>query len=115
MSMRRLKVAITGDASDQHVGPLEGLIHAIYADKGTLAATTDITITESETGAPIVTITNLAANLRYMPRDDVHTIAGAVATQADERIPISGNMHIVVEQGGAGTAGTLYIYVEDMA
>jgi len=113
MSLRRLKVTITGDTSDQKVGPLEGLLHAIYADKGTLAATTDITITEAETAAPILTITNLAANLRYMPRDDVHTLAGAVQTQADERIPVSGDVRIVVAQGGAGTAGTLYFYVEE--
>lgn len=111
--MRRLKVTISGDASDQKVGPLNGLIHSIYADNGTLAATADITITEAETGAPVLTITNLAADLRYQPRDDVHSIVGAVATQADERIPIAGELRIVVAQGGAGNSGTLYIYVEE--
>lgn len=112
--MRLIAHTISGDASDTQTPVVSGLIHAIYADNGTLAATADITITEARTGAPILTITNLAADLRYMPRDDVHTIAGAVATQADEKIPIDGQIRVVVAQGGAGTSGTLYIYVEEI-
>jgi len=112
MAVRKDKVALNGDAGTSFSRPFAGLLHGFYVDKGTLAATADITISDSETGLVLLTITNLAANKLYMPRALNQDLAGADTTLR-ERFPISGAIKFVVAQGGAGNVGTAWTYVDE--
>lgn len=93
-----------------------GLVVGFYLDVGSggtaLASGVDLTITEEDTGAPIVTLTNVgAASARYMPRVDVHDATGA-ATGALDAPAVVGRIKVVVAQGGDTKTGTLYVYID---
>jgi hypothetical protein len=112
--VRKDRVTLTGDAGTSYSKAFAGLLVGFYVDKGTLAATTDVTITDGETGNALLTITNLAANKLYLPRALNQDLAGADTTLR-ERIPINGAIKFVVAQGGASNTGTVYVYVDEGA
>lgn len=114
----RTTVALTtdaaGNATAYTTGSVNGLLIAAYIDKGTLAATVDITITEEDTAAAILTLTNVSASARYMPRVPSHDAVG-VATGALDAAPVTGRVKVVVAQGGNVATGTLYLYIDGVA
>ena len=108
------KVTLTGDAGTSYSRSFAGLLHGFYVAKGTLAATTDVVISDQETGLVLLTITNLAADKLYMPRALNGDLAGA-DTALRERIAVSGVIKFVVAQGGATNTGTVWVYVDEGA
>lgn len=120
-SLRRFAVAITTAADGSFTGytpPLAGFVHQVRFVDTDLDDTADITVTEEDTGAAIVTLTNQAATATFMPRGATHDTAGAASLYAaagepvEDRIPAFGRIKVVVAQGGNAKTGTLYVYVE---
>lgn len=97
-------VAITGALGG-------GLLHAVYVDIGTLS-TPDITITDTQTGAAILTISAVAASGRYQPRSALHDATGSAIASAYGAAPVGGSVTVVIAGGGATLTGTVYLYVE---
>lgn len=121
MKHHRLTISSTsaGAVTDQHTRPLSGCVAGFYLEIGTLANTTDITITDDETGAAILTITNAAASGWYPVRIGSVDAAGAAqlfaagGTAVPACIPIDGTMKIAVAQPGNSKLGAITVYVED--
>lgn len=118
--IRKVTAAITttsGGAATVYVGPVSGLVQALYVGQGTLAATSDLTITDSGSGGPIITITDSSASAWYAPRMATCDVAGAASLYAsggepvEDRIPVDGEIKIVVAQGGNTTSGTVTFFV----
>lgn len=118
-AIRRVAIPLATNGSGActaYSAAVDGLVVGFYLDVGSggtaLASGVDLTITEEDTGAPIVTLTNVgAASARYMPRVDVHDATGA-ATGALDAPPVVGRIKVVVAQGGDTRSGTLYAYVD---
>lgn len=113
-----ISLATAADGSCTAYSPTDvaGLVVGVYLDVGSggtaLAAGTDLTITEEDTAAPILTLTNAgAASARYLPRVATHDATGT-ATGALDAAPVEGRIKVVVAQGGDTQAGTLYVYVD---
>lgn len=124
--MRRISLPITTDgsgAADLRTSVAVGLLHAVHLDVNSLAdsTTTDITITDAATGHTLLTITDATADALYMPRGATHSTAGAAAlyaaggTAVGDRIPVSGEIRVVVADGGNTKSGTLTFYVAEAA
>lgn len=96
---------------------LSGLLRGLYFELGTLDAGTDVTITVEETGAAVLTITNLAAAAWYAIAIPTYTTAGVAAlyaaggTAVNSPLPIDGRLKIVIAQGGNVTTGYVTAYV----
>lgn len=120
MAQQIYSTALTTDGAGaaSAVVPMEGalnagLLHAVYVDIGTWAAGgVDITITDTQTGLALLTLTNLAASGRYMPRAALHDTAGNAIASAYGAAPVGYAVSIAVAQGGAAATGTVYLYVE---
>lgn len=112
----RDKTTLTVDAAGAgtfYTKNVNGLLHSLYLVIGTLANTVDLTITEEDTGKPIVTLTDVAASTHYLPRAaTVGTTNAALLYSAGnpvaEPISVNGRIKIVVVGGGVSTTGTLY-------
>ncbi len=113
--INRVAITLTTDGSGDctaYSSPVAGLIVGYYYDRGTLDnATTDITVTEEDTTAALLTLTNVTASARYLPRVAVHDSTG-VATGALDAAPVVGRIKVVVASGGASKTGTLYVYLD---
>lgn len=125
--MQYEKVTLTTDASGDCTAytqrPISGELMAIWLDNGaggsTLTNTADIVVTDRETGAAVLTVTNLAADGWYAPRIPVYGTDGtpilhaAAGTPEVEEIPINGGLKFVVAQGGNAKTGYAHVYTED--
>lgn len=113
--IQRVEIALATDGSGDctaYSSSVAGHVIGFYYDRGTLDnATTDITVTEEFTGAPILTLTNVTASARYRPRVATHD-ANGVATGALDAPAVVGRIKVVVAQGGASKTGTLYAYID---
>jgi len=113
--IKRTSIALATDGSGDctaYSSSVAGHVIGFYYDRGTLDnATTDITVTEEFTGAPLLTLTNVTATARYRPRVATHDVNG-VATGALDAPAVVGRIKVVVAQGGASKAGTLYAYID---
>lgn len=111
----RVTVPITvsaGGTATAYSGAVSGLLEAIYVELGTLAAgAVDFTITEEFSGAPIVTLTNVAASTRYLIRNQVADATGGAIAGEYAPVPIRGRIKIVVAGGGNATSGKVHLYV----
>lgn len=85
----------------------DGEIEAIYADYTTQPATTDVTITDKLSGAPVLTLTNVNADGWYFPRKFGVDSAGAALTGnvTPERYTVSGGVNVLLAQGDAIASG----------
>lgn len=102
------------DASTSQGTRVSGHLVAVAVDVGTLASTTDITISGEKAGT-VLTLTNVAADAVYRPRLPVHdntgtAISGAYSapTLFDELVTVT------VAQGGNAKAGTVYLIVDPL-
>lgn len=113
--LRRVAIALATDGSGDCTAysvDVAGLVIGYHYDRGTLDnATTDITVTEEDTGAALLTLTNVTASAVYLPRVATHDVNG-VATGALDAPAVVGRIKVVVAQGGNAKAGTLYAYVD---
>lgn len=113
--IRRVAIALATDGSGDCTAfsvKVSGLVIGYAYDRGTLDnATTDITVTEEDTGASLLTLTNVTASARYRPRVATHDVNGN-ATGALDAPAVVGRIKVVVAQGGASKAGTLYAYID---
>lgn len=113
--MKQIAVAITtsaGGAAEVYTPSISARLSAIFVDVGTLAATTDITITEESTGASLLTLTNVAADARHLVRVQASDTSGAPITGAYDSPVVRGRIKTVVAQGGNAASGTVYFYVD---
>lgn len=117
-------VAITTDASGDFTGytnVVNGRVLQVRLDvPGTdgLAATSDITITDENTGASILALTDQNGDGTWAPRQPTHSLAGAAALYAaggtavnDYVVVATSRIKVVVAQGGNAKTGTLYVTV----
>jgi hypothetical protein len=111
-SLLTIPLVCDGSGNLDTYGPaIGGDVVTVVLAQGTLAATTDITLTGETTGQPILTLTNVTAGGLWRPRGPTHDLTG-VATGALDAVGVVGRVHIVVAQGGPAGAGTLYLFVE---
>lgn len=117
MSVKHLVVPILTDGSGAatvYSAPCDGTLLAIRALLGTMASgAVDIVITDDDSGAALLTITNLAANTDYYPRGGAVNPANAAITNSFVGIPVSGRIKAVVSQATASKTGTLHYWVEE--
>lgn len=117
-TIARTSIALATDGSGDCTAysvDVAGLVLGFYYDRGNLDnSTTDITVTENDTGAPLLTLTNVTASSRYRPRVATHDVNG-VATGALDAPAVVGKIKVVVAQGGASKAGTLHVYIDGSA
>lgn len=113
------KVNASGDLTT-YSRSISGFLAGIYIAVGTLAATTDITITDEASGAPILTITNIAASGWYVPTLPTVDAANAArlyaagGTAVAAPIPVAGRVKFVLAQGGTATTGTIHLFIQEV-
>ncbi len=105
-------VSAAGAATVRTTRPMDGFVHAVVIAVGTLANTTDLTITNASDGAVIMTLTNVAADATHLPRLACASNVGAALTWYDRPV-VNGYIQIVAAQGGVSTTGTVTFYVEE--
>ena len=127
--MRRYVVSITtatGGGATGYSGRTSGKLHSIRYVKATaasaFASTADFTITDEATGDAILSVSNVNASARYMPRGSVITTSGGALTYStgtaalravQDRLPIGrSRVKITIAQGGNTKLGTFHVYVD---
>ena len=110
----------SGDAT-AYTDVADGFVHSIrYVKDGTtpLDNGSDFTITAEQSGAAVLTATNVAASATYYPRAATVDTSNAAALYAaggaavNDRIPVAGErVKIVVAQGGDTKIGRFHVYV----
>jgi len=110
----------SGDATVNAPTGINGKLYAIQALLGTLSSgNADLTISVQghDAARTLLTITNIAANGLYYPRDLVHDAAGNALTGSsggDRALPLCiGIPRLVVAQGGAAGSGSVILFWED--
>jgi hypothetical protein len=117
--VQTVRIAVASDADGNgaaYSDVVEGFVELVKVTLGTLVSgQADLTITDEETGAPIVTLTNVTDGLEVRPRGPTHDLAGAAALFAaggaavNEKVCVNGRIKVVVAQGGASKAGSVAI------
>lgn len=109
----------SGDATVYTKRPISGHLQGLYFTLGTLTSgAVDVVVTQNETTAAVLTITNGAANGWYKPMIPVYGTGGTAALYAAggtavlEDMPVNGNLKVVVAQGGNATTGYLDVYTD---
>ncbi len=120
--LRSFEVEITtaadGSATDYSASrKITGKVVGIKYEYGTLAATSDFTITGETSTSPILTIADVAqANTFWIPRvlPHQHNDGSAFTDAAGDAPHVFGErIKIVTAQGGNATTGKMTFYVED--
>ena len=122
--MRRMRLPFTTDASgDVTVNGervIQGKLYAIQADiDATVNGAIDLTIsTQGAAGSKtLLTLSNLAGDGLFYPRDVVHDAAGTALTGTsggDRTMPLlEGKPRVVVAQGGNALSGAVILYFEE--
>lgn len=104
-----------GAASETKATDVNGFIYAIDLKLGTLASgaadvTVSVTNTPDGVDRTLLTLTNVAANARYFPRELEDDNAGADATNRLMNLAV-GRLKVVVAQGGDTKSGAVTVYV----
>ena len=114
--MRKISVTLSTGAGGAGTAttsrPVAGCIYGIYIDVGTLAATGDITFTQSD-GIPVLVTTNVSASGWYFPVISATHYTGAGTPLTDGDVPVVGYLTAVIASGGASTSGTITYFVEE--
>jgi hypothetical protein len=115
MDYQRLTITTAADGTaTAYTKAFNGLVHGFYLERDATDApdaTLDVTITDQVTGAALLTITNLAASGRYLPTDLVDDLVGADRAGIATRVPVSGQIKVVLAQGGAAKKLHVHSYV----
>lgn len=116
----RHSVTVTTDAdgnATEYTPVLTGRIQSITYTKTDYADTADFTITTETTGHNLWVDTNITATETVVPREAVHSTAGAAVTFDGSRAIVEPvcvaqeRVKIVVAQGGATKTGTFIVVV----
>ena len=110
MSLFSLDVTLTtaiGGAATGYTSAFTGFFHTIAVDKGDLAVTSDITITNETTGEAIVTLTDVATDKAVHPRVLQQDAVGVNVAGEYTDVFVNGRVKIVVAQGGDAKSGTV--------
>ena len=108
-----LAVSAGGAATAYTARPLSGVLLGIWYEVGDLDTGADIVVTQAESGAPVDTITNIAANAWRKAMIPGFTTAGAATTApVSEPMPVNGPLKFVVAQGGASKTGWAHVFSE---
>lgn len=116
--MTKLKLTLstnaggTGSVSSRAV---DGELYGIYVDVGTLAATSDLTITQDDGqgSLPVLTVANVSASAWYFPIISGTHYTGSGTPKTDGKMPLTGAITVAVAEGGASKTGTIYLLVEE--
>lgn len=119
MSTRTVKAVTTltgtaGSASGTGVSsvPASGNIKAIKIERTGQPGTLDVTLaTKNAPTKTFLTITNIAADTWYYPREDCQNLTGGVSAGNHDTIPIDDYFGVTCAQGDAGPV-TVYVLVE---
>ena len=121
--IRKQKITLASAAdesfADQRTDAFTGRLLGIYLSIGTLANTTDITITDDETGAPVLTIPNASASGWFAPQIPVYGTGGTAAlfaaggTAVLAPLPVDGELKVAAAQGGVSKTGDLWFFIEE--
>lgn len=120
--MRVVPLAFTTDTSGASTvtgESVNGFLYAVVWNKGTCDNGVDCTLsTVNSAGAvTLLTLTDANTSTIYYPRHLMHGEAGAALTGTaggDRAMPLaSGNLKIVIAQGGAAKAGSVTCYIAD--
>lgn len=122
--VKRIKAVLVCDGSGviaaSVAGAAFGRLVGVGYKPGTLATGVDITVTDSDTGATIFSLTDAGTTPRYFrPSAVVTTNAGVAvtaattATNVDRDIYVAGKIKVAVAQGGAAGAGELHLIVDE--
>jgi hypothetical protein len=125
----RIKAAFTVDASGDATATVIGsafgrIVGVAYDPTAGAGATTDtnadLTITDADSGAALVTLTNAGTTARYfrptaVVTDNAGTAITAAATAVDVNrdIFVAGNIKLTVAQGGNATTGSISVIVQE--
>ena len=104
-----------GAATVVSTKPMDGLLQRITITIGTLAAgAVDFVITDTQSGAAIMTVANMAGSTSVCPCAPAVTVADGKTAITDSYvpIPITGTITVVVAGGGALGAGVLHYWVQ---
>ena len=88
------------------------IIRGIRLEHGTLAAGTDITITEQPSGDAILTLTNQAADGRWAPTAPGQDDAGADVAGSALPVAVFDRIQVAVAQGGDTKTGVVTLLLE---
>lgn len=111
-----IATAADGSATVRTSRPVNGELLGIYYEIGTLDVGGDITVTEEQSGAPIDTVTNIAASQWRKPAIPVVASDGTAALYAAGgeavrgAMPVHGQIKFVVASGGASKTGYAHVY-----
>ena len=122
----RLKAALTCDGSGvvtaAPIGSAFGRIVAIGYTPGTIATGATVTLTDADTGAALVTLTNAGvANRWFRPTGAVTDAVGTAITPATTAVDlnrdvyVAGKINVAVASGGAAGAGSFTVVVQEAA
>lgn len=97
--------------------PVSGMVVEVRVPNAGTAwmpgGTADLTVTRLDDGGTVLAVSNATAPFVYAPVPAYHTTAGALAgTATRPGIPVDGHVQIVIAQGAASTAGTVYLHVQ---
>lgn len=113
--INRQSVAVTTDGSGNFTGysaAVQGVCWSVTyvpAASNALDTGADITITEEDTGKPIITITNIGTStVEKFPRAATCDTSGVAITGGVDLIPVFGRIKVVVANGASTKSGTLY-------
>lgn len=115
-----LATDVSGDQTVYTTQTFGRVIAVRYVPDATdpMDTTSDITITDNETGLQMLAITDVGVSSRdYLPRTYTVTSTGVNALYAAsgesvlDASPVAGAIKVVVAQGGASNEGALYIFV----
>jgi hypothetical protein len=116
--MTKLKLTLstnadgTGSVTSRVV---DGCLYGIYVEVGTLAATSDLTITQNDGqgSLPVLTVANVSASGWYVPVISATHYTGSGTPKTDGMVPVTGEITIAVAEGGASKSGSIYLLVEE--
>lgn len=120
----RLKATITCDASGVAtatvIGSAFGRIVGVGYAPGTLDTGADITISDADSAANLVVLTNAGTSARFFRPTSVITdsvgvavTAAATAVDVNRDIFVAGGIKVAVAQGGNLGAGSLFLLVQE--
>jgi hypothetical protein len=124
LGILRLKAVITCDASGNAtatvIGSAYGRIVGVVYDADTFDTGVDLTVTDSDSGATIFSLTNAGtSDLFIRPTAVITTSAGVAVTASTSAVDVNrdiyvaGNISVAAAQGGNLGAGSLSLIVQE--
>lgn len=98
----------TGSTS---IGPINGLLHAVFVDYTSQPATADLTLAMTGPAQTLLTIANNGTDRWAYPRALMQGVDGANLTGVYDRLAVDGTVTASIAQGDAGSVD-VYLLVD---